>query len=139
MVQQWKSNGKKARIVGQGAPKTRDRPAAEKRDLSLDCGILSGWRAALGGNMLTPMTPGPKPPGQCCYAPRKSITSSSNGCSRLSGHALLRTGIPARSRHMAEHVSPFTLSCDPQEHQLIGTTPLYQEIMDASLRQLHPR
>jgi len=50
-------NGRRARIVGQGDPKTRDRPASENGISPLKVALYSGWRSVLGEIMYTPMTP----------------------------------------------------------------------------------
>jgi hypothetical protein len=70
-----KSNGRRARIVGQGDPKTRDRPAAENGISPLNVAFLSGWRRSLGENMHTPMTPWAEASLDIpTMHPRKSIT-----------------------------------------------------------------
>lgn len=52
-------NGGKARIVGQGDPKTRDRPAS-KTGSTPERWHFIRVAAVLGEYMHTPMTPGPK-------------------------------------------------------------------------------
>jgi hypothetical protein len=107
-MQNRKSNGTRARIVGQGDPKTRDRPASENGISPLNVAFLSGWRRSLGEIMHTPMTPWAEASWTlllCMPENRSRVQTALDGCQ---GHRLLPTGNPARSELMVEHASSLT-------------------------------
>jgi hypothetical protein len=107
-----KSNGTRARLVGQGDPKTRDRPASEN-GISLKSGTLSGWRRSLGENMHTPMTPWAEAFWTLLSMYPRNRSRGQMALDACQGYVLPRSGYPARSGLMAKHVSSLTSTCGP--------------------------